>query len=285
MSHLHKTMHAASRVLIYSFLLIVLVFAVFPVIYILLSSFKTNAEILVGGTNIIPTQWRFENYQQAWNLANFGVLTLNSIFYSFCVVIGCIATATVAGYVFSRGKTKFTKIVYKMVLASLFISIGTLALYPQLRLAKSIGLSASLWGPIIIRVFGMNATQVFIATGNISQIPRELDEAGKIDGCGFFRTFISIIFPLLKPLVATIGLISFRLAWSDYLLPYVFTISKKMLWPLVVGLISLKSSGESASSWNLMLAGIGISILPMTVVYLLLNKFFIAGLTEGSIKG
>ena len=278
-------MHAASRVLIYSFLLIVLVFAVFPVIYILLSSFKTNAEILVGGTNIIPTQWRFENYQQAWNLANFGVLTLNSIFYSFCVVIGCIATATVAGYVFSRGKTKFTKIVYKMVLASLFISIGTLALYPQLRLAKSIGLSASLWGPIIIRVFGMNATQVFIATGNISQIPRELDEAGKIDGCGFFRTFISIIFPLLKPLVATIGLISFRLAWSDYLLPYVFTISKKMLWPLVVGLISLKSSGESASSWNLMLAGIGISILPMTVVYLLLNKFFIAGLTEGSIKG
>ncbi len=282
---MHKTMHAASRVLIYAFLLIVLVFAVFPVIYILLSSFKTNAEILVGGTNILPTQWRFENYQQAWDLANFGVLTLNSISYSFCVVIGCIATATVSGYVFSRGKTKFTQIVYKMVLASLFISIGTLALYPQLRLAKSIGLSASLWGPIIIRVFGMNATQVFIATGNISQIPKELDEAGKIDGCGFFRTFISIIFPLLKPLVATIGLISFRLAWSDYLLPYVFTISKKMLWPLVVGLISLKSSGESASSWNLMLAGIGISILPMTIVYLLLNKFFIAGLTEGSIKG
>ena len=282
---MHKTIKITSRVLIYAFLLTILAFAVFPVIYILLSSFKTNSEILIGGTNIIPIQWHFENYQQAWGLANFGVLTLNSIFYSFCVVIGCIATATIAGYVFSRGKTKFTQVVYKMVLASMFISIGTLALYPQLKLAKTIGLSATLWGPIIIRVFGMNATQVFIATGNISQLPKELDEAAKIDGCGFFRTFTSIIFPLLKPLVATIGLISFRLAWSDYLLPYVFTISKKTLWPLVVGLISLKSSGESASSWNLMLAGIGISILPMTIVYLVLNKFFITGLTEGSVKG
>jgi multiple sugar transport system permease protein len=90
---------------------------------------------------------------------------------------------------------------------------------------------------------------------------------------------------LLKPLVATIGLISFRLAWSDYLLPYVFTISKREQWPLVVGLISLKSGGASASSWELMLAGIGISILPMIVVYLILNKFFIYGLTEGSVKG
>lgn len=282
---MEKAKKIGVRIVIYALLLLVFVFAVFPVVYILLSSFKTNQEILVGGTNIFPTVWHFENYTQAWELANFGTLTLNSIYYTAFVVIGCIATATVSGYVFARGTTKFTKIVYRMVLASLFISIGTLALYPQLTLAKNFGLSGTLWGPIIVRVFGMNATQIFIATGNVSQIPRELDEAAKIDGCGFFRTFISIIFPLLKPLVATIGLLAFRTAWSDYLLPYVFTISQRDKWPLVVGLVSLKSSGESASSWNLMLAGIGISILPMTVVYLVLNKFFIAGLTDGAVKG
>lgn len=274
-----------SKILIYAVLIVFLVFALFPVVYILLSSFKTNQEILIGGTNIFPTEWHFENYQQAWELANFGVLTVNSVCYAFFVVLGCILTATVSGYVFSRGTTRFTKIAYRLVLCSMFLSIGTLALYPQLTLAKSIGLSGTLWGPIIIRVFGMNATQVFIATGNVSQIPRELDEAAKIDGCGFFRTFWNIIFPLLKPLVATIGLVSFRLAWSDYLLPYVFTISARDKWPLVVGLVSLKSGGESASSWNLMLAGIGISILPMTIIYLLLNKFFISGLTEGAVKG
>ena len=282
---MHKTGKAVAKIITYAVLLAVFIFAVFPIIYIILSSFKTNAEILVGGTNIFPKEWHFESYVEAWNLANFGRLTMNSIFYSFFVIVGCVLTASVSGYVFARGKSKFTKFVYKMVLCSMFISIGTLALYPQLGLAKNLGLSGSLLGPIIIRVFGMNTTQVFIATGNVSQIPRELDEAAKIDGCGFFKTFIYIIFPLLKPLVATIGLLSFRTAWSDYLLPYVFTISKRDKWPLVVGLVSLKSSGESASSWNLMLAGIGISILPMTIVYLVLNKFFISGLTEGAVKG
>ena len=94
-----------------------------------------------------------------------------------------------------------------------------------------------------------------------------------------------LIFPLCKPLVATTGLVAFRTAWSDYLLPYVFTIAAKDKWPLVVGVVSLKSSGEAVSSWNLMLAGISISILPMLIVYLFLNKYFISGLTEGSVKG
>lgn len=280
-----KTKARASRFLIYAFLIVVAAFALFPVIYILLSSFKTNKEILVGGTNILPTQWRFQNYVDAWKLANFGVLTLNSIVYSACVVVGCVLTATISGYVFARGTTRFSRLAYRMVLCSLFVSIGTLALYPQLRLAKAFGLNGSLWGPIIIRVFGMNATQVFIATGNVSQIPKELDEAAKIDGCSFGGIFMHIIFPLLKPLIATIGLIAFRTAWSDYLLPYVFTISKKDLWPLVVGVVSLKSSGEAVSAWNLMLAGISLSILPMMVVYLFLNRYFITGLTDGSVKG
>ena len=280
-----KAIKTALRVLLYLFLTIMLIFALFPVVYILLSSFKPNADILVGGTQIIPASWHFENYVQAWELANFGVLTMNSVIYTFFIVLGSILTGTVAGYVFSRGRTTFTKVINRMVLFSMFISIGTLALYPQLKLMRSIGITGTLLGPILIRVLGMNATQVFIATGNVDQIPRELDEAARIDGCGFFTTFTRIIFPLLKPLVATIGLLAFRIAWSDYLLPYVFTISKRSTWTLVVGLVNLKSGGESASSWNLMFAGIGISSLPMTVVYLILNKFFIAGLTDGAIKG
>ncbi len=279
------TGRAIARVAIYLLLLIITIFAVFPIIYILLSSFKSTQEILVGGTKLIPTQWHFDNYAKAWNLANFGRLTFNSIFYAFFIVIGSIAASITSGYVFSRGRTKVTKLIYRMVLASLFVSIGTLALYPQLSLAKVFGLSGSLWGPIIIRVFGMNATEVFIATGNINQIPKEIDEAAKIDGCNFFRIFWQIIFPLCKPLIATVGLISFRTAWSDYLLPYVFTISKKSMWPLVVGVVSLKSNGEAVSQWSLMLAGISISILPMMIIYLLLNRYFIAGLTEGSVKG
>ena len=273
------------RIAIYILLGTITIFALFPIIYILLSSFKSNQEILVGGVNLIPDRWLLDNYKQAWDLANFGRLTVNSIFYALGVVIGSVVASITAGYVFARGTTRFSKIVNKMLLASLFISIGTLALYPQLSLAKMFGLSGTLWGPIIIRVFGMNATQVFIATGYVRQISREIDEAAQIDGCSFFKIFWKIIFPLCKPLVATTGLMAFRTAWSDYLLPYVFTISQKDKWPLVVGVVSLKSSGEAVSSWNLMLAGISISILPMLIVYLFLNRYFIAGLTEGSVKG
>lgn len=279
------TAKVVSKIFIYVFLSIVALIALFPVIYIVLASFKTNQEIMTGGVNLLPTVWQVKNYARAWELANFQRYTWNSLYMAFFIVVGSILTATVAGYVFSRGKTKLTKFIYAMVMASLFISIGTLALYPQLSLARMLGLSGSLWGVIIIRVFGMNVTQVFIATGNVNQVSKQIDEAAKIDGCGFFKIFCFIIFPLLKPLIATIGLISFRMAWNDYLLPYVFTISKPDRMPLVVGVVNLKSSGYAASSWDLALAGISISMVPMLFVYLLLNKFFISGLAEGAIKG
>lgn len=280
-----KNGKAVGYAAIYIMLIMLALFTIFPVVYILLSSFKSNQEILVGGVNLLPEKWLLDNYKQAWTLANFGRLTFNSVFYAFFVVLGCVISSLAAGYVFARGKAKITRIINTMVLCSLFISIGTLSLYPQLHLAKAVGLSGTLWGPIIIHVFGMNATQVFIATGFIRQISTEIDEAARIDGCGFFKIFYKIIFPLCKPLIATSGLMAFRTAWSDYLLPYVFTISQKDKWPLVVGVVSLKSSGEAVSSWNIMLAGISISILPMLIVYLFLNRYFIAGLTEGAIKG
>jgi multiple sugar transport system permease protein len=259
--------------------------SLFPVVYILFSSFKTNQDIMVGGVNILPKVWQVNNYVRAWQLANFSRYTYNSLYMCFFIVIGSIITATVEGYVFSRGTTKFSKIVYLMVMGSLFISIGTLNLYPQLTIAKTLKLSGSLWGVILIHVFGMNVTQVFLSTSFMNQIPKEIDEAARIDGCGFARIFASIIFPLTKPLIATIGLISFRTSWSDYLLPYVFTISRPARMPLVVGVVNLRSSGAAASSWDLALAGISISLVPMLIVYLFLNRFFISGLTEGAIKG
>ena len=282
---MEKTTKLWGRILIYSVLTAVAVAALFPVVYTILASFKTNQEIMAGGVNVIPRQWQIKNYYRAWELAKFGRYTYNSLYMSFFIVVGCILTATASGYVFSRGRTRTVRIIYKMVLASLFVSIGTLSLYPQLSLARVLGLGDSLWGVIVIRVFGMNVTQVFLATSFVNQIPKELDEAAKIDGSDFMRTFVSVVFPLLKPLVATVGLISFRMAWNDYLLPFVFTISSPEKMPLVVGVVNLKSSGAAASAWDLALAGISISLIPMLLVYIVLNRFFITGLTEGAIKG
>ncbi|GHT78916.1 ABC transporter permease [Spirochaetia bacterium] len=280
-----KTKISVSRIVIYAFLILMVLVSLFPIVYILLASFKTNQEIMIGGVNLLPKVWQPQNYVRAWGAANFSRYTFNSIYMCFFIVIGAITTATVEGYIFSRGTTKFSKFVYSLVMASLFISIGIMSLYPQLSLAKLFKLNGTLWGVIIIHVFGMNVTQVFLSTSFMHGIPKEIDEAARIDGCSFARIFVSIIFPLTKPLIATIGLISFRDAWCDYLLPYVFTISKPLRIPLVVGVVNLKSSGAAASAWDLAMAGISISLIPMLIIYLCLNRFFITGLTEGAVKG
>jgi multiple sugar transport system permease protein len=272
-------------IIIYAFLIATAIIALFPVLYILLSSFKTNQEIMVGGVNLIPKEWQVDNYVRAWKMANFGLYTWNSIYMCFFIVVGSIFTASVEGYVFSRGTTKFSKVVYTMVLASLFVSIGTLSLFPQLSIIKAMKLNGTLWGVVLIMVFGMNVTQVFLSTSFFNQIPKEIDEAARIDGCNFFTIYLRIIAPLTKPLVATIGLISFRAAWSNYLMPYIFTIGRMQNIPLVVAVVNLRSSGEAASSWDLALAGISISLIPMLIVYLFLNRYFISGMTEGAIKG
>ena len=276
----------AAYTVVYVFLFIMVFISIFPVFYTFVSSFKTNMEIMLGGLKILPNEWMFSNYVRAWNLANFSSYTWNSLYMCFFIVMGSIFAATIQGYVFSRGTSKFTKFVYGMVMASLFISVGSLSLFPQLRVAQFLGVDRSLWGVILIYVLGMNVAQVFLSTSFFNQIPKEIDEASRIDGCNFIRTYWSILLPLTKPLIATIGLISFRSSWSEYLMPYVFTLGDQSKWPLVVGVVSLRSmGGESAASWDLMLAGISLSIIPMMIVYLCLNRFFITGLTEGSIKG
>ncbi len=273
------------RLVLYTFLTVCTLFALFPIIYLFLASFKSNAEILTSGARIIPEKFVFENYSQAWNLANFKQLTVNSVGMTFFIVVGSIITTTTLAYVLQRGKFKGKKFLYGLFLSTMFISLGTSSLFPQLQVAKTLGINNSLIGVIIIRVFGINVTQLFIATSFMSTIPYEIDEAAKIDGCGFLRVFYKIIFPLLKPLIATSGLLSFRAAWNDYMLPMIFTLTHPEKAPLIVGVVSLRNTGEAASSWNLMLAGTTIAIIPMLVVYLFLNRYFIEGLTSGAVKG
>jgi len=257
----------------------------FPVFYTFMGSFKSNQELLAGSGNIIPRMFVTENYSQAWRLGNFKQYTFNSLFLAVFIVIGTIITCTIAGYVFERGEFKFKNLIFLIVVSSMFVSLGSLTLYPTLMVAKALGINRTLWGVIIIRVFGLNVTNVFISRSFIKTISREIDEAAKIDGCSFFGIYYKIIFPLCKPLIATIGILEFRAAWNDYLLPLVFTLSSPERMPLVVGVINLKTTGEAASSWNLMLAGASLSMIPMIAIYIVFNRYFIEGLTSGAVKG
>lgn len=270
---------------IYVILLIITIFVLYPVVYTILGSFKENMELLAYGNRLFPKKFVLDNYQLAWQKGNFSRYAFNSIFMSGSIVIGTIFTTTIAGYVFERGKFKGKDLIFAMVVSSMFVSLGSLTLYPTVMVAKAFHINKTLWGVILIRVFGLHVTNLFITRSYIRSISKEIDEAAKVDGCSFFRTYCYVIFPLLKPLIASIAILEFRHSWNDYLMPLVFTLSNPDRMPLIVGIMNLKSSGETASAWNLMLAGSSIALIPMIIVYLFFNRYFIEGLTAGSVKG
>ena len=114
---------------------------------------------------------------------------------------------------------------------------------------------------------------------------KEMDEAATIDGCGLGGIFLKVIVPLLQPVLTTIGILAFQSSWNETLMPMIFTISNPAQRTLSAGLYALKNVGESASQWNLMMAGSVISMFPVLVVYAIGNKYFVSGLANGAVKG
>ena len=280
-----KAVNNIGKSLIYLFLIIILVGTLFPIVIAFLSSFKSNQEVLTAGVNLWPREFSLENYKQAWHMADFKKLTWNSSYMTFFIIIGTLINSIMGGYVFARGRFPGKKIIFAIFTSTMFISFGSITLFPLLQIAKAFRIHTSLWGVILIRVFGLHIVNLYLVKSYLDTIPYELDEAAKIDGCSFFGTFRHIILPLLKPIVATVGLLTFRDSWNDYLMPMVFTLANPKQAPLVVGIVSLKSAGETVGAWNLMLAGTMISIVPMLIIYAFLNRYFISGLTSGALKG
>ncbi|WP_281891161.1 carbohydrate ABC transporter permease [Paenibacillus sp. YYML68] len=260
-----------------------LVFTVFPVIMAILGSFKSNAEISLGD-NFLPEAWQWSNYVAAWNGANFSRFTWNSLFISCAATVGTLFVASLAGYAVDRIEFPGKRWYVFIQSTTLFISIGAVVLRPQFDMMNAIGLNKSLLSVILIIIAG-HATTFFILIGFYRSIPKDLDEAAMIDGCGFFRLYWQVILPLLAPGLGVAGLLVFRNGWNEYILPLIFTMSKPDLQPLTVGLANLRYGAlGAAQQTHLMLAGACLSILPILVVYMFANKSFMQ-MSAGSIKG
>ena len=271
--------------LLFVFLVLVAATTLYPLLYVIFGSFKTNHELLIGGIDLLPKVFVLDNYIEAWEKANFGRYTINSIVISLGVMILSVAVTSMAAYVLSRKEFRGKNLIYNTLIAFTFINVGSVSLRPLFELAVDLNMHTSLWSVIII-VTGMGqATYIFLIRGFMLSVPKELDEAAEIDGCSFFQIYYRIILPVLKPILATVALLSFRAGWNEYIIPLVFTMSNELMRPLTVGVVMLQNSGNGAAAWNIMFAGSALSIIPIVVVYLFLNKYFVSGLTAGAVKG
>lgn len=275
----------AIRVLLWLLLVIFAVIVIFPVLYIILGSFKGNQELLLGGSNIFPQQWITQNYVDAWNQANFAVYTKNSLLLSVGVMVISLIVSSMAGYVFSRKTFRGKELIYGIFTAFMFINVGSVSLRPLYELATGLKINTSLWPVVLFSAGGGQATYIFLCRGYVNSVPKELDEAARIDGCSFFQTYYRVIIPMLKPVMATIAILSFRQGWNEYIMPRVFTMTNENLRPLTVGVNMLKNAGDGAAAWNIMFAGATIAIIPILVVFVCFSRYFMGGLTSGAVKG
>ena len=275
-----------STIAMYAVLVLVLIVTLIPLLYTFTSSFKTSIEILTSG-KFFAENPSFNNYIEAWNSKELQVARqfFNSTVYCMCNVFITIAVSTMAGYVFSVGHFKGKKIIFACFTFLMFVKLGGISIYPTFEVFDLLHLPINLYGLILVHLFSVPIVNIYLVKGFMNGIPHSILEAGKIDGCSFFQRFTRIVFPLLKPIVATITILAFQCSWNDYIMPTIFTLTRPEQRTLIVGLMALKSSGGAASSWHLMLAGTIISILPVIVIYIICNRYFIEGITAGAEKG
>ena len=278
-----KTRRYIFLTIAYIFAIVMCLFTVYPIVYTILGSFKTNAELTQGGS-FLPSAWHFENYSKAYMENDFLRYGMNSIIVGVGVLVLAVFTTSTAGYVFSRKSFIGKKLIFSLYGALVFIAMGSVTLYPTYTVLSTLHINKSLLG-LILALVGGQITNVLLVSGFVTTIPTELDEAAIIDGCSQYRTFFQIIFPLLRPILAVVALFSFRTAWNDYLTSFIISIFTPSIKTLTVAVVQMKYSINAAAEWHVMLAGASISIIPILILYIFAHKQFINGLTAGAVKG
>ncbi|MHA6481358.1 carbohydrate ABC transporter permease [Paenibacillus sp. strain BS8-2] len=270
--------------IMYVFIILICMLALLPIVYAVFASVKPLDQLMADGARLLPRIWRFENYSEVWVLGNFSRYFLNSIIVAVSVVTIDVLFSSMFGYVLARKQIAGLRMIEATFAATIFLGVGTVTLYPQFLIAKQFGL-LGIPGIVLVQLGGMMVVHIFLIKSFCEGLSREMDEAAKMDGCGFFSIYWRIVFPLLRPILSTVAILGFQASWNNFQVPFVFTMSLPEFRTLIIGVYALKSSGEAAGAWNLMLAGTMLSLLPIILLFLFMQKYFMKGLTEGSIKG
>lgn len=249
-----------------------------PLLLILFNSFKTKSEAASMDFSW-PSSWEFSNYSVVIEAGKLIQSFGNSMYYSvFSVVLGIIL-CSMAAFVLSRRKTRLNRFMYYFIVLGIAMPVNHIALIKVMQLLNlmNTGMGLGLLYTALQIPFS-----VFLIYGFVSSVPRELDEAAVIDGCGSTKLFYKIIFPLLIPVTVTVMLLNFLIAWNEFIFP-LYYLNSSTLWPMTLAIYSF--FGRFESSWNLVSANIVLTSLPVVIAYLFGQKYIVAGMTAGSVKG
>ncbi|MCC3374404.1 carbohydrate ABC transporter permease [Cohnella sp. REN36] len=261
-------------------LLILAVYFLFPIYMAIINSFKTQSELYKSVLSW-PKTFSFDNYTQAFKKANMLQSGLNTIIVTVTGIVGIVLCSSLAGYKLSRTRGKLSNVVFMLFVASMLIPFQTI-MVTLTKMAKDLGLQGSPFGlGVVCAGLGVNMA-IFLYHGFVKGIPRELDESAHMDGCGEWRAFFSIIFPLLLPITFTIVVLNMLWLWNDFLLP-VLLLNDFRDYTLVLTINMF--FGKYSREWSLILASLILSSIPIVVIFAIFQRWIIQGITEGAVKG
>ena len=254
---------------------------VLPFIWMFSTSLRPSAESFRLPPAWFPTEWHFENYASVFQ-ANVPILRFarNSIFVTFFVMFGQLITCSMAGYAFARVRFPGRNFLFVVLLASLMVP-GQVTIIPVFIIMRQLGLVDNLWS--IILPFLTSAFGVFLLRQHFMTMPQDLIDAAKIDGAGQWLIFRRIALPLAGPSLAALAILTFNTTWNNYFYPLVFlNTAEKMTLPL--GITALRGSFSSGNA-SVVMAAISMTILPILLIFLVAQRWFIAGVTQTGLKG
>lgn len=251
---------------------------VVPLLIMIFGSLKNPAE--AASFNIkLPSEWKFDNYIFVFKEGNMAKAMKNSIIVTLFSVITTVIFSALSSFILARKKSKYTHAVYNIFLMGMVAPMQVITTFGLLKLLNIIG---TYFAVIMIFTAVQLPWSVFIFTGFIKSVPREMDEAAFIDGAGPLTMFFKIVLPLLKPVIATVTVINAMSVWNDFMIPlYFFNSAEKWPMPLTV----YNFFGQYFSNWNYVFADLVITALPVTILYLYCQKYIVSGMTAGAVKG
>lgn len=280
-----KKKRAVGHIIYHTLVCLAGIIMVYPLIWMVMSSFKETNSIFATAGQLIPSKFILDNYINGWRgfgKITFGVFFKNSLFISVVATVGTVFSSAIVAYGLSRCKFPGRKILFVAMLVSMMLPAQVLMI-PQYLWYQQLGWVGTYLPLITPYFFAIQGFFVYLMLNFIDGIPRELDEAAKIDGCTHYAYFGRVILPLIVPAMVTGTIFSFIWRWDDFLSALLY-VNKTELYPVSLAL-KLFSDPGSSSDYGAMFAMAALSLLPVTLIFIFLQKYLVEGISTSGLKG
>lgn len=280
----YRTKEKILQIIYHVFTFLFAIFMIYPLIWMVMSSFKESNEIFKNAQNLIPADFKLENYQVGWRgFAGYGFALFfkNSFVISFLSTIGAVASSSVIAYGFARCEIKFKGFWFACMLLSMMLPFQVIMI-PQYILFNKLGWIGT-YLPIIVPQFFGQGFFIFLNMQFIKGIPKDLDEAANIDGCSIYTIYSRIILPLIKPALVTSAIFSFMWRWDDFLSPLIY-LNDPLKYPVSYAL-KMFADPTAGSDWGAMFAMATLSLIPIFILFVTMQKYLVEGIASSGIKG